>query len=122
MIEYDKKIPRGGREVYKEVMLSGTCQAELNTEVRFCIAEARSSGIELIRLSPPPSDTEAASRRILNCLYKVLRAMMKTDRIQFFIPLSALSGGSTEAEFLLNKYSDLLPQDGSDTPSLIVKI
>ena len=108
--------------MYSEISLCGTCHAELNTEVRFSIADARSSGIELVRLVLDTTLTESDSTRITNCLYKVLRAMMRSGRIQFFIPTSELLKGSTEAEFLINKYASYLEGVRSDDGSLLVKI
>lgn len=108
--------------MYSEITLSGACQAELNTEVRFSIADARSSGIELVKLIPDAALVEADRTRILNCLYKVLRAMMRSGRIQFFIPVSELSRGSTEAEFLINKYGSVLENTSSEDGSVLAKI
>ena len=106
--------------MYSEISLSGACYAELNTEVRFSIADARSCGVELVKLIPDASHTKNDRTRILNCLYKVLRAMMRSGRIQFFIPTSELSLGSTKAEFLINKYGSLIT--ASDEVALLVKI
>ena len=107
------------RSVYKETKLYGVSYAELNTEVRFNIADARSDGSELVRLLVCASSDAA---RAVNCLKRVLRAMKRSNKIEFFISESELYGGSTEAEFLLNKYNAFLPEQVDNGSSIFVKI
>lgn len=114
----DTKKKCEGREVYREIELAGACYVELNTEIRFLIADARACGIELLRFALHDGDTTS---RILNCAARVLRAMMRSELIQFFITDKELAGGSTEAEFLANKYGSLLNASLTG-PALYVKI
>lgn len=104
--------------MYREIELAGTCYAELNTEIRFCVAEARACNIELLCFILPNGDSAS---RILNCVSRVLRAMTRSELVQFFISDTELSEGSTEAEFLVNKYGSLL-NTSTRSPSLYVKI
>lgn len=104
--------------VYREIKLTGNCYAELNTEIRFCVADARSGGTELLCLSLPCGD---GSSRLLNCALRVLRAMARAELIEFFVPSTELSSGSTEAEFLANKYSSVLKNE-KDSCSIYVRI
>ena len=106
------------REVYRETKLSGTCYAELNTEIRFVVADARSSGVELLRLELPE---DGGSSRLSNCATRVLRAMMRSGLVEFFVPGAELATSSTEAEFLKNKYGALL-NSTEDHYSLYTKI
>ena len=114
---YQQKVE--GRLVYREIDLVGACYAELNTEIRFSVADARSGGTELLRFTITDSSTDAS--RIFNCAARVLRAMMRSELIQFFVPDAELSSGSTEAEFLVNKYGGVL-NTSSSAPSIYVKI
>lgn len=107
--------------MFKEIQLSGTCFSDLNTEVRFAIAEARSCGTELVKLIPPLAEQDEYNRAI-NCLKRVLRAMMRSGRVQFFIQSNQLSTGETEAEFLLNKYGPILEAQNKQDDGLFVKI
>ena len=92
--------------MYKIIHLSGECFADLNTEIRFAVAEARSEATEILRLTPGNTDTRA-----INCMIRVLRAMSKDGLIQFFVPTAQMADGSTEAEFLINKYSAHIASD-----------
>lgn len=108
--------------MYTHIDLSGTCYADLDTEVRFSVADSRASGIELIELSLSAVATEQDGKRIANCLTRVLRSMAKESLIEFFIPVDSLHSGSTEGEFLLNKYSAYLATPTLECISYYVKI
>lgn len=103
-----------------EFSLSGTCYAELNTEIRFRVAEARSDKSELLCLLMPSGNEDSA--RITNCVTRVLRAMMREDLIQFFVPENELGTGSTESEFLANKYEKALRDTSAGSSAFYVKI
>ena len=105
--------------MYKDIVLSGECFADLNTEIRFGIAEARASGIEIVRLTSAHS---AENKRVDNCLLRVIRSMTKSGLAEFCIPVAEINSGSTEAEFLLNKYSRFLHLDTEDADGYYVKL
>ncbi|MBR2343049.1 MAG: hypothetical protein IKA64_02225, partial [Clostridia bacterium] len=48
--------------------------------------------------------TAPDASRIRVCMLRVLRTMKKEGSVQFFITPAELDSGSTEAEFLKNKY------------------
>ena len=108
--------------MFCEHKLTGTCLSELDTEIRFNIANARQDEVELIRLSlaVAPSDTDA--KRISNCVIKIIRSMMKVDLIEFFINEDDINSSSTEAEFLLNKYSEYILSHKRDGISFLIKL
>ena len=98
--------------MYLEFRLDGTCRAELDTEVRFNIAGARADKAELVRLDLPFTEDERNNSRLICCLIKVLRAMMREGGIQFYVSDDGFAASSTEAAFLENKYhAYILPSD-----------
>ena len=94
--------------MYLELKLTGRCRAELDTEVKFNIASARADRVELVRLSLPLSDDEKDNKRLLCCLIKVLRAMIRDGSIQFYETDEGFESSTTEAKFLDNKYHDYI--------------
>ena len=106
--------------MYREISLSGACFAELNTEIRFAVADARAGDEELLHLIPKRAPED--SSRISNCITRVLRAMMREGLVQFFVSESSLSSGSTEAEFLANKYSEALRHAAGCPSAFYIKI
>ena len=105
-----------------EYKLSGTCLSELDTEIRFNIANARQDRAELIRLTLSVASSEPDAKRISNCVIKILRSMMKADLIQFYINEDDIHSSSTEAEFLLNKYSALILSHEKNGISFLIKL
>ena len=105
--------------MYREIVVSGICYTDLNTEIRFEIANSRSEGTELLRLVMAKCNADS---RIENCITRVLRAMMRSGLIQFYVPESKISSGTTESEFLINKYGDLLQAATPCGASFYVKL
>ena len=108
--------------MFCEYKLTGTCLSELDTEIRFNIANARQERAELIRLALAPSESESEAKRIANCVIKILRSMMKANLVQFFINCEDIHLSSTEAEFLLNKYSSFILNYQNESISFLIKL
>ena len=107
--------------MFCEYKLTGTCLADLDTEIRFNIANARQERAELIRLILPGT-SESDAKRITNCVLKILRSMMKASLIQFFINEKDINSSSTEAEFLLNKYPSFILSYKQEGTSFLIKL
>ena len=107
--------------MFCEFKLTGTCLTDLDTEIRFNIANARQDKAELIRLILPTVD-EPDIKRIANCVLKIIRSMMKADLIQFFINEKDINSASTEAEFLLNKYPSFILSYKQEGASFLIKL
>ncbi len=108
--------------MYLDFRLDGTCRAELDTEVKFNIAGARAEKIELVRLDLPLTEDERNNSRLLCCLIKVLRTMMRNGTIQFYVTDDGFSASTTEAEFLDNKYHGLIVPSNSEYKYIYVKM
>jgi hypothetical protein len=108
--------------MFCEYKLTGTCLSELDTEIRFNVANSRQEKAELIRFSLSYDVISAETKRICNCVVKILRSMMKVNLIQFFINEEDIHSSSTEAEFLLNKYSSFILSRQSTDISFLIKL
>ncbi len=106
--------------MFRICWLSGACYSELNTEIRYLIASARVDGIELIEFSFAVTD-EVDRDRIQHIIIKIARAMKRSGEIEFYLKSTDVFGDTTEASFLMNKYSAFL-KDKNDRSSIYFKI
>ena len=104
--------------MFSSCELTGQNRAELNTEMRFIFASARVDGEELVRLDLPLGENERETARITTCVIKVLRTLKKEGVIQFYVNREGFLANSTEAIFLLNKYSAYIGDDYNETMSI----
>ena len=104
----------------KFVTLTPTSSAAsaLETEIMFSVASARAQEIDFLRIDL--LGERAAGIR--SAAAKILRSLKKQGRIQLFVDARELCGSSTEAQYLTNKYPDILDLFEKDTDALIVKI
>ena len=105
--------------IFKNYELEGSCLKEFNTEIRYLVATARADGKELISLNFPGLTDEREVKRVVHCAARLLGTMKREGSVQFFV--QSLSNGSREAEFLKNKYSEFINQDGK-FESIYVKL
>lgn len=108
--------------MFNEYTLDGKCLTELNTEMRFNIADARADMAELVRFSIPLSDDERDNLRLSNCLIKILRSIGHDGLIQFFVTDRDFENATTQAEFLINKYSDKLTPSTESVRHFYIKM
>lgn len=89
----------------------------LKTEILYLIASSRASDMEIIRF-----DVEAdSSDRIISYAIKILKSLKKQGKVGVFISAQDIIGESKEAEYLKNKYPELLAY-AENEKSVIVKL
>ncbi|MBR7117239.1 MAG: hypothetical protein IKC87_05980 [Clostridia bacterium] len=108
--------------MFNEYILEGKCLTELNTEMRFNIADARADKAELVRFSIPLSEDEKDNLRLSNCLIKILRSINHDGLIQFYVTDKDFENATTQAEFLINKYSDKLLPSNTEIRHFYIKM
>ena len=89
-------------------------KASLETEIRFIVATAAVEGLELLALAFP-IESEAEGKKNETLLKRSLNTLKREGKITFYKNLDLLDDGSTESEFLKNKYSSYLSARGKDT-------
>ena len=113
---------------YKEINLRSNGTDTVATEIMYEIAAARADGVELIRFNISiGEDTEESSemKKIVSSATRLLKNMKQKGLIQFFATEKSFSNGSTEASFLMNKYSDSISlgdNKGGEVSYIYVKI
>jgi len=108
--------------MFNSCQLFGQNRVELNTELRFLIASAKVDGAELLRVDPPTCEDEKENLRIIGCIIKVLRTLKKEGVIEFYVNREGFSANSTEAIFLLNKYSEYIDDKKAELSSVYIKL
>ena len=94
----------------------------LMTELRFNIAAARAEKMELILFELATEDDRSRRRRYTSVLFR-LRQLKREGSISFFAAESDFVDGTTEADYLLNKYpetAELADIAGERTHRIIV--
>ena len=105
----------------KNIILNGKNRKQLDTEIKYMVASARTDGFEVVRLDIDEPQDSPDARRLSVCTMQVLRSMRREGSVQFFIPYKELESDSTEAEFLKNKYLDSI-EALSGTGNYFVKL
>ena len=101
--------------MFEYIRLSTDERSPLETEVRFLIASATVDEKELLTLAFDGSD-DTTKRRTSHHLRRILNALKKEGKISFYVDQDNLDSGSTEAEFLKNKYPEQLVSRNNDAP------
>ena len=109
---------------YKRICLTASEAEDFVTELRFEIASARCDGIQVLRIDIEESFGDEGGRKFYSYLTKILRSMKQKGIIQFFAFPDNFRRNSTEAVFLLNKYSEYLNSVSSedDEKYLFIKL
>jgi len=94
--------------VYKRIELKNRTVVNMATEIMFEIASGRAEGVELIRFDIVRAEGEREFEKLLSGIMRVLKNMKAKRQIQFFAGAEHFSRGSTETEYLYNKYPDCL--------------
>jgi len=79
---------------------------KLMTEIRFHIASARAEGYELVRFDIE-ADGDTVSDKFTLAVTRKLKLLKTEGKIQFFATDKSFAAGSTEANFLINKYPNI---------------
>ena len=102
---------------FKSFDISSENNTALENEIAFYIASARAGGAELVKFSFLPDN-----ERGYIAAQKILRALKKKGRVEFFELYEKITSDSTEARFLRNKYSDCILKDSIGQRAIIVKL
>ena len=81
-------------------------RSSVETEIRFAIATATVDKHELIAFAFSLEDE--SNKKYIQSIRRTLTALKKEGKISFFIDYENINSGSTEAEFLKNKYATYL--------------
>ena len=106
---------------FKSFNLLGCCRRDFNTEIRYDIASAKADGSELVSLTIPLTDDSNENSRLSTCVCKILSSMKKVGEIQFYLKPDAFIKKTTEADYILNKYSEYIVFD-EDRIAFYVKL
>ena len=101
------------------VVTQGKNRDEIYTEIMFALATARTEGAELLFVEITECDVEKFDA-IKSSVIKRLKQMKQSGQIQFFATPDSFKRASTEAVFLLNKYSTFLGNVGEMPEGQIV--
>ena len=88
------------------------------TEILYSIASARATGADFVGLNIVGENPE----KIKLAALKILRSAKKQEKILLFAPSYDLSSTTTEAQYLNNKYPDLINSCSADVETIFVKI
>ncbi len=99
-------------------IVDSTIPSQIETEIRFIIASARSLGNEIVCLKTKGD----AEFKIYAAIIKNLKAIKKQGKIDFFAEKEAFEQLSAEASYLLNKFPKITEYIDSESTSVIIKI
>ena len=108
--------------MFQNVDLTSSDRCGLSTEIRFAIASATVDQLELLAISYHKTLDQSIDKRMISAIARILSAIKRDGKLSFYITYDSLSGASTEAEFLKNKYSEQLNMDTSDKFVFLVKL
>ena len=103
--------------ILKEINLRAENSESAATEIMFEVAGARADGIELLRINITDS-----TGKILSGVVKLLKEMKRKGLIQFYASAKSFSDNTTEANYLINKYSDVIGTQNGGEDFLYIKI
>lgn len=92
--------------IYKIIQLNSRLYASIRTEIMYEIASAHVAGIELLRINIKKDEQGVLHKRAMTSLIRCLKSMKSAGTIQFFATAESFEQGSTEAQFLINKYPE----------------
>ena len=92
--------------------------ALVKTEILYSIANARAAGADFVGLNITGNDSE----KIKLSATKILRAAKRQETIQLFASSLDLSSMTTEAQYLNNKYPELVNFCNDICETIFIKI
>lgn len=99
--------------LYQIYNVTAEKKVNIETEILFAIAEARTNKVDLIRVDLGiATDATVSHRATVGKRY--LRAMKKAGKIQAFVHSDELSENTTDCIYILNKYPTLT-KDAANT-------
>ena len=105
--------------IYKKTAIFPCEVSKAETFIMYETVSARADGTELLRFDIMPFDKENDTARLLRGVKRILRRMKDKSMIQCFAFPDGFQESSPEAEFILNKYSEIIddpfvfPEKGS---------
>ena len=100
-------------EIYRELTLLSDSVPKVATEIMFEVATARADGTELVRFNILPREDDRLAQRLAREAQRVLKGMKGRGAIQFFATPASIESVSTEYEFIMNKYSEIIEDVGA---------
>ena len=110
---------------YRQILVRGLTAEAVTTEIMYEVAGVRSAGSELLRININKTDDEKSFRRVVSAAVKVLKGMKEQGKIQVFATPKSFEDTTMEAQFLINKYPELLQtvsEETSDATYIYVKL
>ena len=99
--------------ICKTIIIESERPIDVDTEIKFSIANARAENAELLRFDIKKD--EELIGKIYNATIKVLKKMKNLGQIQFIATQKSFSDQNAEAQFLINKY----PEETDNIPKCI---
>ena len=97
--------------IYKSVVLRERSYKFLYNEILFALASERCDGVELVRLEPVLTDGKLDTK-IYNQLMRIAKIIKNKKVIQFYANSDSFKNNTAEAEYLMNKYPELISAEG----------
>lgn len=101
-------------------VLKNDSYEQLCVEIRYLVASARATDGELVSISLDHSDENIS--KVLAAVVKILRAMKKEGKIDFFASGEDFTLGSAEASYLNNKFPDIIRDFNLSGAAYIIKL
>ena len=100
--------------MFKYINIQQDDRTIMETEIRFQIATATVESVELMALAFNSND-DIQIKKCCGQIKRILGQLKKEGRIRFFMENCNINNGSTESEFLKNKYAQHLVTNDKDT-------
>lgn len=99
--------------MFEYIELSFEERSSVETEIRFLLATASVDKLELLAIAFK-KENEAVDKRKESAIKRTLNTLKKEGKVTFFVNYDLLENGSTESEFLKNKYQAFLTKREND--------
>jgi len=101
--------------------LTGKSVNEMTTEIRFFIATASVKRVDVFKLKIKKVFSDEREAKRFASIKRILQTVKRDGLIQLYIHSDELSGNTTEAAYITNKYPDMCVSD-EDNNGFIVKL
>ena len=108
--------------IYKKRELNLINIDDFFVELKFEIATARADGCEILRIDINDNTENEDTSKSHSQIKKILRSMKQKNFIQFFANPSDFENHTTEAVFLLNKYSMFVDSEEKNANFIYIKL
>lgn len=108
--------------IYKKIELVLEKNDDFLVNLKFEVATARAEGAEVLCVAIAENLTDEEISKMKFSMVRSLRLMKQKRTIQFFAFSEDFEKQTTEAVFLLNKYSEWVKSDAEGKNSLYLKL